>query len=466
MNWKKIAPFALPALVYTINTISACAQNGTYNPPLGTKTLYVAGKDTAAPAPAGYVPFFINYIGRHGARHATGTTELQRLDTFLQEAANAGALLPDGQRLQGMIKILLGIENKYPAGRLTAIGEAEQFRIGQDMGQRYPDVVRQPGDCLQVMSTSEVRTVQSADQFLKGLASQSSCISRTPDDSIRLRFFSLSPAYRDYEKKGAWKQAQARLESAGSYQSANAAILHRLFDSVWATKLLQGQWAAFKTPGGFTMAMYAAAVLAPGLKEELHLAGYQPEDVNIFSLLSPQEAAQLDFVDAARDYFVKGPGLDAEGIQVRVAAPLLADFIVSSDQWLADGKKGADLRFAHAETIAPLAAIMGCEGADSAVTDPFHYAEVWRSDRLMGYSANIQWVFYRRDSSSRGNRPANVDDCLLKVLYNERPIHLPVPTGQYPYYSWKQVREYYLHKLYTLDAGPGRDMYTYLRSLK
>ena len=289
MNWKKIALLALLALVYIISTIPARAQNGTYNPPLGTKTLYVAGKDTAAPAPAGYAPFFINYIGRHGARHATGTAELQRLDTFLQEAADAGALLPDGLRLHRMVRVLLQVENNYPSGRLTVIGEAEQFRIGQDMGQRYPDVVRQPGDCLQVMSTSEARTVQSADQFLKGLASQSSCISRTPDDSIRLRFFSLSPAYRDFEKKGAGKQAQARLESAGPYQSTNTAILLRLFDSTWATKLLQGQWTAFRTPGGFAMAMYAAAVLAPGLKEELHLAGYRPEDVNIFSLLSPQE---------------------------------------------------------------------------------------------------------------------------------------------------------------------------------
>lgn len=460
MNWKKIAPFALPALVYT--TITASAQNS-YNPPLGTKTLYVAGKDTDAPAPAGYVPFFINYIGRHGARHATGTAELQRLDTFLQEAADANALLPDGQRLHRMVRVLLQVEGNYPAGRLTAIGEAEQFHIGRDMGQGYPDVVRQPDDCLEVMSTSEARTVQSAEQFLKGLASASHCITRTPDDSIRLRFFSLSPAYRDFEKKGAWKQAQARLESADSYQSANAAILRRLFDTTWAAHLLQGQLFPFKTPGAFSMAMYAAAVLAPGLKEELQLAGYRPEDADIFSLLSPQEAAALDFVDAARDYFVKGPGLDAEGIQVRVAAPLLADFVQSSDEWLADGKKGADLRFAHAETIAPLAAIMGCEGADSAVTDPFRYAEVWRSDRLMGYSANIQWVFYRR---SNRPRPAGDDDCLLKVLYNERPIHLPVPTSQYPYYSWKQVREYYLHKLHTLDADPGRDMYVYLRTLR
>ena len=138
-------------------------------------------------------------------------------------------------------------------------------------------------------------------------------------------------------------------------------LVHRLRERLICRRLVAGPLRARRRhlqPVAGPHPQPPRAVLAPGLKEELHLAGYQPEDVNIFSLLSPQEAAQLDFVDAARDYFVKGPGLDAEGIQVRVAAPLLADFIVSSDQWLADGKKGADLRFAHAETIAPLAAIM------------------------------------------------------------------------------------------------------------
>ena len=451
-----IAPLLLSALIGSATCLTASAQHSAYTPPLGTKTLYVPGNDTDAPAPAGYAPFFINYVGRHGARHATGTAELQRLDSFLQEAAGAGALRADGLRLHRMVQTLLAVENSYSSGRLTAIGEAEQYRIGKDMGQEYPGVVRQPDDSLLVVSTPELRTAQSAEQFLKGLASGSRNVTRSPNDSIRLRFFSLSPAYKDFEKIGAWKTAQARLESADSYRSANASILSRLFDSARTTQLLEGKCSAFTKPGAFTMAMYAAAVLAPGLKEELRLAGYQPEDADIFSLISPQEAAALDFVDAARDFFVKGPGLDARGIQVRVAAPLLADFIQSSDEWLAGGRKGADLRFAHAETIAPIAALMGCEGAAVAVTDPFRYAEVWRSDRLIGYSANIQWVFYR---DSAGN-------CLLKVLYNERPIHLPLGASQYPYYSWKEVREYYLRILHSLDADPGRDMYEYLQSLK
>jgi hypothetical protein len=199
-------------------------------------------------------------------------------------------------------------------------------------------------------------------------------------------------------------------------------------------------------------------VIVPGLRQELETAGYKPEETDIFSLLSPKEAEALATVEAARDFFVKGPGLDVEGIQVRVAAPLLADFIKSTDEWLATGKSGADLRFAHAETIAPIAALMGCEGAATAVTDPFRYPEVWRTGRLIGYSANIQWIFYRKQAAS--------GDYLLKVLYNERPIHLPLATTTYPFYSWKAVREYYLQKLQSIDLLPGRDSYGWLRTLK
>jgi hypothetical protein len=371
---------------------------------------------------------------------------LLKLEHALQLAADSGALLSDGIRLQKMVRAILTVEERYPSGSLTTVGETEQYRIGKDMGERYPQVVRQPEDCLQIVSTPEQRTVQSAIQFLKGLASASTCISHTPDDSVRLRFFSLSPAYKDFEKKGDWKKAQAQLESAEPYHSATTAILHRIFSSSWTV------------PDNIITAIYSAAVIVPGLKEELNQAGYKPEDTDIFSLLSPKEAEELATVEDARDFFVKGPGLDAEGIQVRVAAPLLADFIQSTDEWLAAGKSGADLRFAHAETIAPIAALMGCEGAATAVTDPFRYPEVWRTDRLIGYSANIQWIFYRKKAPD--------DDYILKVLYNEHPIHLPFPTNTYPFYSWKTVRGYYLHKLQSIDLLPGHDSYGWLRTLK
>src|SRR6202012_4741973 len=134
---------------------AASAQDRAYIPPLGTKTLYVPGKDTDAPAPPGYSPFFINYVGRHGARHATGGGEFGQLERCLQEAADAGALRPDGLRLHRMIKAIVEVEKKYTPGTLTAVGEAEQYTIGKDMGERYATVVRRPEDCLEVTTTPE-----------------------------------------------------------------------------------------------------------------------------------------------------------------------------------------------------------------------------------------------------------------------------------------------------------------------
>src|SRR6202000_1224173 len=240
------------------------AQDNKYVPPLGTKTLYRPGNDTDAPAPEGYSPFFINYVGRHGARHATGGGEFVRLERCLQEAADAGALTPEGIRLQKMIAALAAVERKYPAGTLTASGESEQSTIGKDMGDRYPDVVRRPDDCLEIVTTPELRTIQSAEQFLKGLASSSTCVTRSSNDTIRLRFFSLSPAYTAFVKNGSWHKAQARLEGLESYHAANEAILHRFFGVDWAAKLESGQVEGFSRPDAFVMAVYAAAVIAPG----------------------------------------------------------------------------------------------------------------------------------------------------------------------------------------------------------
>ena len=45
-------------------------------------------------------------------------------------------------------------------------------------------------------------------------------------------------------------------------------------------------------------------------------------------------------------------------------------------------------------------------------------------------------------------RPVNDDgDILVKVLLNEREATLPVTTQQWPYYRWKDVRDFYMDRL-------------------
>lgn len=42
-------------------------------------------------------------------------------------------------------------------------------------------------------------------------------------------------------------------------------------------------------------------------------------------------------------------------------------------------------------------------------------------------------------------------DVLVKVLHNEREVHIPVNTDMWPYYRWSDVRAYYVT---VLDSDP------------
>jgi hypothetical protein len=46
---------------------------------------------------------------------------------------------------------------------------------------------------------------------------------------------------------------------------------------------------------------------------------------------------------------------------------------------------------------------------------------------------------------------ADRQDILVKALLNEQECLLPIPTTQYPYYRWSELRRYYLDKLERFD---------------
>ena len=52
---------------------------------------------------------------------------------------------------------------------------------------------------------------------------------------------------------------------------------------------------------------------------------------------------------------------------------------------------------------------------------------------------NIQLIFYRPQKGS--------GDILVKALLNEREASLPVATDNFPYYRWRDIREYWSQKL-------------------
>ncbi|RYY18420.1 MAG: hypothetical protein EOP41_10650 [Sphingobacteriaceae bacterium] len=112
---------------------------------LGTKTLYHKPVGKYADVPAGYKPVFINYVGRHGARHLTKEVNTYYAYQLLFKADSLNALTTRGQELKQMVLNLKKVE-KGKIKSISAEGKAELQGVGKRMLQQNPNVFKQPGN--------------------------------------------------------------------------------------------------------------------------------------------------------------------------------------------------------------------------------------------------------------------------------------------------------------------------------
>ena len=90
--------------------------------------------------------------------------------------------------------------------------------------------------------------------------------------------------------------------------------------------------------------------------------------------------------------------------------------------------------------VLPLTVLMGLNGSDLVTNDYEHLDQKgWVNYRIFPMGANIQLVFYRRNTGDK--------DVLVKVLLNENEATLPIKSDTAPYYKWSEVRDYYIKKI-------------------
>jgi multiple inositol-polyphosphate phosphatase/2,3-bisphosphoglycerate 3-phosphatase len=432
-------------------TLTASAQNCNADF-LGTKTLYKSNNQKYTPAPIGYDPVFINHVGRHGARHLTKEVKTTLAYALLLKADSLSALTPKGKKLKQMALALQKVE-KGNTKFISAEGREELKDLGERMYNNYSDVFNNKPE-LSVAITKEVRTKQSADAFLKGLNGKlkdSASISEYNDDTA-LRFYDASPAYKKFEAGIDEGDLKLSLNQLAHFEEINKAVTSRFFTA----DFLKGMGDEDREK--FVAEIFGFATIVYSLNAEIKQAGFQLTDLDFQSFFTCDELSRLGLLDAADENLKKGPGSDNDGIQVRVAAPLLVDFINTSDEFIKTGKFNARLRFAHAETIAPFAALLQIAAADRASKDPAKLNDFWSASGVIPLSANIQWIFYKKKSSP---------EYLVKILLNEKEAHITgLNEKSFPYYKWNDLRALYLEKLNRLHVKLTDDIAAYLVNLE
>lgn len=416
-------------IIIIISGIQASVHAQTKQLYAGTKTPYPTPAQQYTPPPAGFKPVFVNHVGRHGSRFFTKAGSDQMVLAILNKAQQQKALTPLGQQLLGMTQRFVAIQ-KENYENITGLGKEEQARIAKRMLNNYPDAFTGKG--LEILATHKVRTQQSATAFLTSFNNykgnkQSTIVPDSLDTT--LRFYDLSAVYQAYKKSTAVSAPIDSLLKDAKTAAMAKAICKRVFKPGFETE-----------PTDFIIGLYEMYCGRFSIPEEMKQHSFTAKSIDFSIAFNTRQLQWLDFINGAEDFYEKGAGHDTLGIQATVAAPLLSDFINSTNAIVNHTKQeDAILRFTHAEAISPFATLLGIPQASVPVASVYQYNKHWSAAAIIPLSANIQWVVY-----------SNGAEYLVKALLNEKEVSLPVPAFQGPYYRWNDLRDYYQKKLKAL----------------
>ncbi|MBC2855159.1 histidine-type phosphatase [Cetobacterium sp. 2A] len=404
----------------SVNLIFSKDKKMEINTYLGTQTPYVKVKREYTPPPPGYVPIYINHIGRHGARYLSTSKDIDYVINIFEDANKKQSLTEDGKIIR---KYIINIANyeKEKFGLLTPLGKEMEKGIAKRMYENFPEVF---GKEVIAVSTYVERTKESMNSFLEELSKYTSSnffksSSYGKIDPI-LRFFSLNKAYLEYKEKGDWKKELQNFENKEDFSTD---FLKKFFSESYLKEIHE--------KNKFSQILYEIYGNQFDIKKNFGLGDFFTE----------KELKILWENENLSQYLEKGPGNIGNEISTNVSVILLKDFLVTSEAALLNRKTSANLRFAHAETIIPFASILKIKGASEQTDDLIEVKNIWKDYEIAPMGANIQWIFYEHN---------NENPILVKMLYNEKEIEFPIESQQKPYYKWEDIKKFYSEIVYFL----------------
>lgn len=385
----------------------------------GTAMPYPNRTDSSITFRDGMTPFYINHLGRHGARFPTSRKALDKVEKVLVSAQQENGLTSEGMALLSMIRRLSRLfDGQW--GKLSKLGETEQEGIAGRMIRNYPQLFSNSAK-IEAIATYVPRSINSMDAFLSCMIRHNPALQVQRSEGKQynhiLRFFDLNKSYVNYKEKGDWLPIYK-------------AFVHKKISPVPIMKkfLLNPEQYPDKEAEEFVMALFSVAAILPDTSIPLNL-----ED--LFTL---DEWHRYWQTQNLRQYMSKSSAPVGKMLPVAIAWPLLSEFIRSAQEVIS-GKSDyqANFRFAHAETVIPFVSLMGIEKTDVQVCQPDSVSVYWKDYEISPMAANVQWLFYR-DRDQR---------IWVKILLNEEAVALPISTSCFPYYSWEKTRIFFNQRI-------------------
>lgn len=371
------------------------------------------------PAPKGYEPYLMNHYGRHGSRWLINEHQYTGILNTLRKASEQGKLTTAGEDVMRQVDIIYQSSIKR-LGDLTTVGERQHHGIGRRMAQNFPEIFKKEGLPVDARSTVVIRCILSMVAECEEIAAANPTAQFHNDVSQSLQYYLNQPRsqFLDSVRKST-RSIRHELENKLLKESHPERLMGVLFNDA--------QWAADSVKA----ANFVASLFDIAANMQSHDLG-----LDLYSYFTDEEIYAQWRVRNMGWYIDYGASPLGGGVQPFCQANLLKDIIQVADT---TKQTCAVLRFGHEVCVMPLACLLELDNCGYVTDDLENLDQVWRNYKIYPMACNVQLVFYR-PVSGKG-------DILVKALLNEREATLPVKTRQFPYYKWKDLRQYYLKRL-------------------
>jgi hypothetical protein len=371
------------------------------------------------PAPKGYEPYLMNHYGRHGSRWLINEHQYTGVLNTLRKASEQGKLTTAGEDVMRQVDIIYQSSIKR-LGDLTTVGERQHHGIGKRMAQNFPEIFKKEGLPVDARSTVVIRCILSMVAECEEIAAANPTAQFHNDVSQSLQYYLNQPRsqFLDSVRKST-RSIRHELENKLLKESHPERLMGVLFNDA--------QWAADSVKA----ANFVASLFDIAANMQSHDLG-----LDLYSYFTDEEIYAQWRVRNMGWYIDYGASPLGGGVQPFCQANLLKDIIQVADT---TKQTCAVLRFGHEVCVMPLACLLELDNCGYVTDDLENLDQVWRNYKIYPMACNVQLVFYR-PVSGKG-------DILVKALLNEREATLPVKTRQFPYYKWKDLRQYYLKRL-------------------
>lgn len=419
----------LSLLIFSFSVLTSFAQTAKeeiYADILKSGSNHMAYQVPTTPltrAPKGYEPFYMSHYGRHGSRWLINDNDYLNVIRVFRRAKEQNVLTSLG------LEAYQKLERFYPTtkgrlGELSDIGEQQHHGIGRRMTEHFPEIFSGKDAEVDARSTVVVRCI---------LSMTAECEELTAFNPQMKMHNDVSESYQYYLNHN----FSQRLKDASRDRSAivNSYAKKYVHPERFCRALFTDE--SFWTDEDFRPRSFMRNVFGVVTNMQSHGNG---EDM--WNLFTTEECYDLWKVVNIDWYLGYGPAPQTGSIMQFNQADLLHNIIETTDTVMASKtfKNGATLRFGHEVCVMPLACLLELDSCGRQVQDLDHLEDYWVNYRIYPMACNIQLVFYR----SKKQKDAPV---LVKALLNEKEATLPVPTDQYPYYKWDDLRAYYVKKL-------------------